>query len=756
MLNPHAASTDNDRKALGKVCCWEPRPKYAEFWHLNNTCLHAAGRGSECAVGKYSDIYCPEVYEPTCKYDIATIHLDRDKQGGDQNLPIYPHRDDFEQDWYFSLFYLIILTSTDVFDNEYIFPVFSQEALKTNSENKNDSKVSNLWSKYFRSLMEQFECFANEIDKFLTSHCNKKGASMKMADSNTCSGLAQIFRTGWIVRGFHSIFDYVVGSAKMIKDAGKAVAGWDTNIGGVPYGGLPPCAKDIVQYSEEFGTFVDFLFRNDKNGFIKQPLRELLVCSGLRHWDKFLDCIREHPSRRFNDPAYDFRNGDPKKHPHRGVDPNRHPFTRSVFKAVQDSGLSTSHFNQWKYQVVKQFYRNNIHAYPIPHYRKDLPEEWVEVLENEILIDCRSVVDHFNSIVATNNKNAANINKIREDNSALHIQNRYLNDRVLEMAEDLSQTRQDMAAMYRQMEHITYLLSGGQATSPPVRPSVHPFPTINTSPQRRKTPPRPQVPLNASLPDPLTVVTPYSVTAQSWADGPPQSLSTTFFLWFSDRAADGYIVDKANRSADKHKTGFGKRKKAIIFMLQFCESFPPNRPPPGQLECIQEWELLVRGMAEHAESKVLSLFTAVLEKKKKRSGPILSAVGLSAMKECTAFYNEWKDTLNAGQTGPVPNVVIPHHLMEAYFPDVKTSLHLLPQQPVQVAAHPTGPLEADNRTRQLTNSSPSRRPEKRARNTSTRPESISHPADADSPAPNNAADNGGFELSPNGRTHFRC
>jgi hypothetical protein len=56
----------------------------------------------------------------------------------------------------------------------------------------------------------------------------RKSANQALSEIPTVSGLAHIFRTGWEVHGFHSVFDYVIGSAVLIDQASKAVSGWTT------------------------------------------------------------------------------------------------------------------------------------------------------------------------------------------------------------------------------------------------------------------------------------------------------------------------------------------------------------------------------------------------------------------------------------------------------------------------------------------------------------------------------------------------
>ena len=57
---------------------------------------------------------------------------------------------------------------------------------------------------------------------------------------SSIAGLAQIFRTGWAVRGTLTIFDYVIGSERMSQQAGKVVSNWHSKAGDTILGGRYP------------------------------------------------------------------------------------------------------------------------------------------------------------------------------------------------------------------------------------------------------------------------------------------------------------------------------------------------------------------------------------------------------------------------------------------------------------------------------------------------------------------------------------
>ena len=391
MSNPHLASDDDDMEALSRACIWMNQSQFAEFWHLNNTTVHLSGRGSEVALNKFKHLSSKTMKELDGDSHVINVFIHRAKNSHEQNLPIFPHRDSFFLDWYFSLIYLIVMFGMI---GEYVFPTFAEHALRFKKDNKNDSQVSQHWTTMFTRLFEKCALFGHDlrqiINKKLSSHHGKKRATQVMGESSICSGLAQIFRTGWEVRGFHSIFDYMVGSVRMMKDAGKAVAGWVHKIGEHVLGGKPPSANDIYLHKEEFQLFVDHIFiedQPDEEGEcqISPKVRELLVCSMLRHWDRFIQCLKEHPGGEFEEPW-------------------RHLFVARVFGKLRDSGCTPEHFDSWKLQVQRGFKHKNLCALKIRLYDPTIPPSALTEEQREesrpAYFNSVCMLDHVNNLVS--------------------------------------------------------------------------------------------------------------------------------------------------------------------------------------------------------------------------------------------------------------------------------------------------------------------------------------------------------------------
>jgi hypothetical protein len=185
-------------------------------------------------------------------------------------------------------------------NSDFLCPNFASKA-GTMTEDKFDSQVSSHWKAMFLELLPLAASWERQLNPKLSSHHGKKGSTQKMAETNAVSGLAQIFRAGWEVRGFHSLFDYVVGSAYMAHQAGKAVAGWSCKQGDQIAGGMPPALSDLTTNVEQFRTFVGYLFARDFEGRWPPEVQELLVATLLRFYDDVLEIIKLSPANVYGD-----------------------------------------------------------------------------------------------------------------------------------------------------------------------------------------------------------------------------------------------------------------------------------------------------------------------------------------------------------------------------------------------------------------------------------------------------------------------
>ncbi|CAB9503235.1 expressed unknown protein [Seminavis robusta] len=393
MTEGKASSTRDDREAMATGCIWLGTAEAAEFWHLLNTSYHCSGRGSEVALVRTESLSCVEVNESVYQYRVLQLDIQRDKCGPFQSLPIYPHRDGVFEDFYFSLIYQVVLVGCD---SPYIFPMFSREALKTTS-GKSDSKVSSLWSNLFDDLRNTFEELSDRINEKLSSHCQRKGSNQVMAESPSVSGIAQIFRTGWELRGCDTLFEYICGSFVMSQHAGKTISRWTAKIGDLIVGGQPPMFDDI-EVTSGLKRFTDALFEDDTSGRWNPKVRELLVMALLLRYDQFLDILESHPEARR--PASEDACMRQRFY-------HDHLFVCRVKQALDKARVGEVQFSGWVSESHDAFMSRNIPGIPIEKF------SLYSGNKDSILMDPRCFVDHFNVLATVTQTMHTNIQRLQ-------------------------------------------------------------------------------------------------------------------------------------------------------------------------------------------------------------------------------------------------------------------------------------------------------------------------------------------------------
>jgi hypothetical protein len=280
---------------------------------------------------------------------------------------------------------------SDTKDSEFLFPSFAHVALLENADGKNDSKVSGLWTKQYESLLslqEEYidlfqedsaeggpgpvfeeDFFISPMNPRLTSHHAKKGANVLMSNSSA-SGLPQIFRTGWEVRTCHSIFDYLMGTVKMMLKSGKTISGWNMTLGEYIYGGYPAILKNITQEREKVGDFVFMLF--GKQEHLPWPVQTLAAAALLKAYDKIVATISKDPSQKY-------------------TDLNNHPFIAQVQSVLTKIHVTEATFKSWKEDITNGFITRNRAALAVNY-------EGVHEDRLGVLMDPRCFIAAFNTL----------------------------------------------------------------------------------------------------------------------------------------------------------------------------------------------------------------------------------------------------------------------------------------------------------------------------------------------------------------------
>lgn len=160
MKDSKETATDDDRRNLAIVCMLEGNPHGAEVFHVINSAVSLAGRGSDIADSSLENISCSTRKEGLMVYDILVQDLTRFKTSTTHDMQLFPHRDDFFLCYYFSLSYLLIVGEHNSKESN-LFPRFAEKVF--DDTGSVDSKVANF-----------FNCVIDKYWHMMTEYCSGK------------------------------------------------------------------------------------------------------------------------------------------------------------------------------------------------------------------------------------------------------------------------------------------------------------------------------------------------------------------------------------------------------------------------------------------------------------------------------------------------------------------------------------------------------------------------------------------------------
>ena len=620
LTDPHKASTEEDRRAIAVGSVWANNASGAEFFHVNNSMHHESGRCSEVSLNRWDRLTAVSVEELNYSYKTLQIDLDRQKNGVGQEIPIYIHRDTWAECYIFSTIYMIIMLQ-DLSD-DYIFPSFSKCSKRQDAANKNDSKCSSMWTTFFTRLLPLFLMFDAALNKKLSSHHGKKSSNQIMANSSVVSGLAQIFRSGWIVRGLHSLMDYVVGSPVMSHHAGKAVSKWTNKIADVVVGGMPPSTTDVNTERESLHRFIHFLFVHDEESRISQSVRDILVMTAIYHYDDFTRVLQSKPSGEF-------------------ADPRRHLFIARFQRALDQAGVSELTFRAWKKEVRDGFVNRNIISLPYPEIESRAGEGTrIESLN----LDPRTFVEQTNNLVQSLNGLNGNYFKVKdqltdvqEEVNSLTQQNNELSSAMTSLYAEQQKSNQLLHAIYQSLRsgHVADI-SISAPTVPPQAATVTP----DVSPKKSST-----ENADVCVSSEKSSLIPFSVSS-GFMKNVSIPLSEQYVFFFNYRAHAAYDEEKKSpewnemsKENRKRVTNRMQHLKEVVRFMVLYHGYVPNSAPIGDPKEYQAWLKHIKDASKEAEEKVHLLLVQELcvkpdtSPKNVKRGDLIKSVTFKACKD---------------------------------------------------------------------------------------------------------------------------
>jgi hypothetical protein len=172
----HKTADKGDRKALAHLCMWTNTQASAEFYALNSTQYEVGGRAAEVAAVNFENLSIHSLEEFGKDYQILALNIMKDKQeqGLTQDLEIFVHRSCWELDWYFAIAVRTILFDED---SQFFFPKFQTQVRIVRKDGNVDSKVSDLWSSTFSTLMELLDGYGDQLTDRMVSGLNRRLSS---------------------------------------------------------------------------------------------------------------------------------------------------------------------------------------------------------------------------------------------------------------------------------------------------------------------------------------------------------------------------------------------------------------------------------------------------------------------------------------------------------------------------------------------------------------------------------------------------
>jgi hypothetical protein len=175
----------------------------------------------------------------------------------------------------------------------------------------------------------------------------------------------------------------------LINQAGKALSGWTSEIGG----GVPPTLSSIQSSQELVNDFVLALFGDDIKQRWPESIRNMLIATLLRHYEDFIIIIEQHPKELYEDNS-------------------SHPMVHSVNKALRLAKVDHETLSFWCKEVHEGFCTNNYMALPIECC---LSPDAARVTK----IDPQSLYDWFNQLCNSYNSLFAQKMNLEDDISQL-------------------------------------------------------------------------------------------------------------------------------------------------------------------------------------------------------------------------------------------------------------------------------------------------------------------------------------------------
>ncbi len=191
-----------------------------------------------------------------------------------------------------------------------------------------------------------------------------------------------IARAGWIVKSFHTFFDYWNRTRLSMMKSGRAMYNWPLDDGGIP-----PTYKSIKDEVSrtKFHKFVECLLGHHD---IPENMKYMLASNGVRFFSDFIQVMKDDPMNP-NRELSEIKQQD--------------QFTNNIYKALHFAGVTQEEFSKWQKDITQQFKIDNFSSHPSLFTDQDIKD--IPLLGNWSFNEFMTVNEQrWKSIVEQNNK----------------------------------------------------------------------------------------------------------------------------------------------------------------------------------------------------------------------------------------------------------------------------------------------------------------------------------------------------------------
>ena len=174
--------------------------------------------------------------------------------------------------------------------------VFQQAAeyMESIKDSTTDTEVRSN-SNHLTFAEKVFEFGIDQIRENLSVHDGKRVGVTKLGNMNLAPQHISC-RAGWVMKSFHSFFDYWQGTVASMIITGKRVSGWNTgNRGCDSYtSGCPPTMEDTGASKQQIDCFINHLLGHQKH--VSKEVKQVITAVGILRWDDLLTFLYSEPS----------------------------------------------------------------------------------------------------------------------------------------------------------------------------------------------------------------------------------------------------------------------------------------------------------------------------------------------------------------------------------------------------------------------------------------------------------------------------